>query len=406
MTRLSLPPARFRTPELARARWAGGVTPSRWQRLIEDLRTGGSDPLYRKGMIYSFLIHLTIIVIPLLLSGWSQVENYRLPKGSGVEDPAGKSQAAPQQELVKVQVAKPKAKPRKKYVVRSNSPIVFHVPDLDDSGLDKAIEKLTDSTYKAQGNQAMAASSGETAGGLVKGGTGKSRGRLGKGGGLQGGWPDGSENAKIRFVRLNHGGAGWDDNMNMTDRSDLNFLAAFGEFSGFKVETSKFEGYTMAQINAMDKGYKPPFVYLTGTGAINLGEAERKMLRDYIAEGGMIFADAGSPAFHNSFRAFADTLLPGNRLVGISRDDPLFQSPFALPQGAPPLWHHGGYQCLGVKYQNRWAVFYHPGDLKDAFRTGHSGLDPAIVRSAEQTGINVITYAFTKYLEASKQHRK
>jgi hypothetical protein len=407
MTRLSLPPARFRTPELARARWAGDVTPSRWQRIVEDLRTGGSDPLYRKGMIYSFVIHLMILVIiPLLLAGWNRVENYRLPKGSGVEDPAGKAQTAAQQEMVKVQVAKPKAKPRRKYVVRSNSPIIFHVPDLDDSGLDKAIEKLTDSTYKVQGNQAMQASSGETAGGLVKGGTGKSKGRLGKGGGTQGGWPDGSENAKIRFVRLNHGGQNWDDNMNMTDRSDLNFLAAFGEFSGFKVETSKFEGYTMSQINAMDKGYKPPFLYMTGTGAINLGEAERKMLRDYIAEGGMIFADAGSPAFHNSFRAFADTLLPGNRLVAISKDDPLFQAPFNLPAGPPMLWHHGGFQCLGVKYQNRWAVFYHPGDLKDAFRTGHSGLDPAIVQSAEQTGINVITYAFTHYLEASKQYRK
>jgi hypothetical protein len=123
-------------------------------------------------------------------------------------------------------------------------------------------------------------------------------------------------------------------------------------------------------------------------------------------EGGMIFADCGGPAFNNSFRSLADSLIPGGRLVQIADDDPIFQRPFNLPNGAPPLWHHGGYKCMGVKYQGRWAIFYHPGDLKDAFRTGNSGLEASIVRSAEQTGINVISYAFTNYLENTKQYRK
>jgi hypothetical protein len=405
MPTLRLPPARFRTPELARARWSGGPM-TRWQRLKEDLRTWGTDPIYRKSMAASAALHIIVFfVIPFLLSLFGGVEAYKLPKGSGVADPAGMAQTT--QEMVKVKV-KPK-KPKKKFVVRANSPIIFHIPDLDDNGLAKQLEKDTDLTYKTDPNKAhelVAAANGQTSGGVAKGGTGKSKGKLGAGGGTQGGWPDGSENAKIRFVRLNHGGKGWDDNMNPTDRSDLNFLAAFGEYSGFKVENKKFEGYPMAQIAGMEKGYQPPFLYITGTANIPLGNNERKQLREYLMGGGMLFADCGSPAFNSSFRAMADSLISGGRLVEIADDDPIFQQPFNLPNGAPPLWHHGGEKCMGIKHQGRWVVFYHPGDLKDAFRTGHSNLDPDKWQAAEQTGINVITYAFTHYLEATKQYRK
>ncbi len=407
MTKLSLPPARFRTPELARARWASDRPMTRWQRILEDLRTWGRDPIYRKSMTASAAIHILIFfVIPFLFALFNGVEAYRVPKGSGVADPAGMAQTT--QEMVKVKV-KPKSKPKKTFVVRANTPIIFHVPDLDDSNLAKELEKETDLTYKTDPNKAhemVAMAQNQTGGGVVKGGTGKSKGRLGKGGGMEGGWPDGSENALVRFIRLNHGGKGWDDNMNATDRSDLNFLAAFAEYSGFKVEKKKFEGYAMAQIAGMDKGYQPPFLYITGTANIPLGNNERKQLREYLMGGGMLFADCGSPTFNSSFRSMADSLIPGGRLVEIADDDPIFQSPCQLPNGAPPLWHHGGNKCMGIKYQGRWAVFYHPGDLKDAFRTGHSGLDPAIVQSAEQTGINVIAYAFSNYLEATKQYRK
>ena len=30
---------------------------------------------------------------------------------------------------------------------------------------------------------------------------------MGKGGGTKGGWPEGMENYKVRFIRLDHGGA-------------------------------------------------------------------------------------------------------------------------------------------------------------------------------------------------------
>ena len=82
----------------------------------------------------------------------------------------------------------------------------------------------------------------------------------------------------------------------------------------------------------------------------------------------------------------------------ISDDDPIFQIPFTFPNGPPPLWFHGGKQTMGVKYKGRWAVFYFPGDLNDAWKTGHSGIDPTLAEAAVHLGVNIVYYATTRYL--------
>lgn len=402
-----LRPARARNAPATGERWTRYNVATWWGRVLEDLRTGGEDPAFRKAMIVSFVTHfMIIVVIPLLLALFTPgVAAYRLPKGSGVPDPAGMAAAAEQQQQA-VQVRMVKAKPKRKFMVRSDSPIIFSVPELDDMKQLEQLQKDTELTYKA-GQSALdkQSRSDETAGGMVKGGTGKSKGKLGAGGGTQGGWPDGVENALIRFIRLDHGGPNWNDGMSNTDRSDLNFLEEFGKYTGFKV-ARETEGYKIAQIAGMAKGTKPPFLYMTGTGGIPMGGRDLQQLQAYLREGGMLFVDAGSPEFHRHFVNFANQLVPGSRLVQIADDDPIFREPFTLPNGAPPLWHHGGYKALGLKMQDRWVVFYHPGDLKDAFRTGNSGLDPTIVRSAHQTGINVLYYAFTRYLAANRPDSK
>jgi hypothetical protein len=51
-------------------------------------------------------------------------------------------------------------------------------------------------------------------------------------------------------------------------------------------------------------------------------------------------------------------------------------------------------------------VFYHPGDVNDAWKTGHSGMDPEIADRAFQMGINVMYYSITKYLQLTKKYRK
>jgi len=88
--------------------------------------------------------------------------------------------------------------------------------------------------------------------------------------------------------------------------------------------------------------------------------------------------------------------VPGGRWVVIPRDDAMYQWPFLL-SGSPPLWHHGGNEALGIKHQGRWAVFYHPGDIGDAWKDGHGGTSRESWDAAYCLGANVICYAVEQY---------
>jgi len=354
--------------------------PAAGDRLLENLRTGGGDPLFRRSWLGSFSGHLLVIVlIPWLLQYVGCAERYRVPHGSGEEAVA---------EVVRV--AKPVKKKKRRYVLNLQSAIILSKPDLDkDSEIEQIVDKVTEVTYEADTTTAQA----------------RAAGKLGKGGGKTGGWPDGMGNDPVRFIRIKHGGPGWDDGMDELSRADLNFLDEFKKVTGFKIARSP-EARTIPQLRNFDKGYAPPFMFLTGDGGIPVTTADVKTLRDYLLGGGMLFADAGSPEFHRSFLALMAVVFPDKQLVAIADDDPLFQSPFVFPSGAPPLWHHGGSRALGIKHRNRWAVFYHPGDINDAWKTGHSGMSRDLAEQSYRLGVNIIYHAFTNYLDMTRKQRQ
>ena len=354
--------------------------PAAGDRIIENVRTGGGDPLFRKSWLSSLSGHLLlIVVIPWLVRSIGCSERYSVPHGSGEEAVAAV-----------VQVAKPVKKKKKRYMLNLNSAIILSRPDIDkDSDVEEVVEKASEITYVADANSAQA----------------RAGGKMGKGGGKTGGWPDGVGDEPVRFFRIKHGGPGWDDGMDEVSRADMNFLEEFKKFTGFKIARSP-EARTIAQLKNFDKGFAPPFLYLTGAGSIPVSSNDVKILREYLIDGGMLFADAGSPQFHESFRALMAAVFPDRQLVTIADDDPIFQAPFAFPNGAPPLWHHGGNRALGVKHQNRWAVFYHPGDINDAWKTGSSGMSRDLADASYRLGVNIIYYSFTNYLDLTRKHRK
>lgn len=353
--------------------------PAIGDRILENIRTHGADPAYRKSWWASVIAHaMVILIIPWLLTLVGCVEPYRVPKGSG----------NPVVALVKVVKPQPKKKKPKKYILRMDTAIIFHIPDLDESEIQKEVKEMTELTYKTDKWAANARA-----------------GKMGAGGGKQGGWPLGMENGKVRFIRLEYRGLKWDDGMDPVSRADMNFLDEFKKLTGFKIG-DRGECHPIRYLAKYDKGYAPPFVYMTGEGGIEVSERDLKILREYLMEGGMLFADAGSPQFGQAFRRLAPSILPGERLVEIADDDPLFQEPYAFPNGAPPLWHHDGNRALGMKYKGRWAVFYHPGDVNDAWKTGNSGMRKDLAEGAFQMGVNVVYYSFTRYLELTRKYRK
>ena len=344
--------------------------------MLEDLRTHGRDPRHRRSLYASAFIHIfVLIVIPYILSLGGCVEAYRVPKGSG--NPV----------VAMVKMVKPKKKKKKTLSLRPNSAILFEIPDLDDTRVDQVMEEQTQATYQASNNAKA--------------------GKMGKGGGTKGGWPEGMENYKIRFIRLDHGGAGWDDGMDQTG-ADLNFLRGFAQATGFKKIAGKGESHSIGLLKKYPKDGFPPFVYLTGNADMGrVSPADMKILREYCLNGGMLIADAGSARFHQSFTHFMSQVFLDKPLLDIADDDMLYQLPYGFPDGAPAFWHHGGRRPLGIKHDGRWVVFYHPGDMNDAWKSpGYTEVTPEMRDAAMNLGVNLVYYAFNQWNDAVAKIKK
>jgi hypothetical protein len=360
--------------------WLGNdeTEPAAGDRFLENMRTHGSDPCYRKSLWTSFNFHFFIIfILPWLLGIIGCVTPYRIRKGSG--DPAV---------AAKVVVVKVKKKPIKRPIINKFSPILFDFPKIDDSKVAEEVEKQSQAVYTTNASRVHS-----------KGGV------MGAGGGKTGGWPDGMDEGLVRFIRMKYSGSGWDDGMDSKSRADLNFLDFFRSLTGFKTST-KTEAHGIALLARYPPGFAPPFVYMTGDGGISVSAREIRIMREYLQGGGMLFADCGSPGWNGSFRNFIQQVFPGEPLLNIADDDMLFQVPFSFANGAPPLWHHGGNRALGIKYKGRWAVFYHPGDINDAWKNNRGGLSAMKADGALEMGVNIVYYSFTNYLELTRKLRK
>jgi hypothetical protein len=343
----------YRAPE-------GGPLPL-GDRICENLRTHGHQPRWRTSGYWALTLHLLIIVGPVLIRGCGWMKPYEIPKG--VQNP-----------IVEIVVKKkPKPKPKKKLVVALDSPFIFERPDIDDSKVIEEVDKVTERQYKASEMKAR-------------------KGKAGKPG-----WPHGMENARVRFIRLKYGGGDWDQDMGKG--ADYNFLIQFSRLTSFKIWDST-EAIEIYQLGKFPEHKAPPFVFITGKRGISVSGSDVKTLRKYcLDEGGMIFADNGGGHFNSSFRSLMRRVFPGKQWVDISSDDVLFQHPYSFPSGAPPLWAHSGRRAMGLKDNGRWIVFYHQGDMNDAWKTGHSGASEAVAAQSYKLGVNIINYAFTQYLD-------
>ncbi len=311
---------------------------------------------------YHFVI---LLVLPLLLHACYEEDEYSIPKGDG----GGQVQQVQQVKKIK------KKKIKKRFVLNPNSAFLFTVPEMPDDLLLQEFDEQTESTYVTTGG---------TIGGGKKGG--------------KPGWPNGMDDGVIRFIRLKYNGGDWDQDMGKG--SDYNMLLKMKEFAGFNIAANTEEIVADELENRFrNKKKKPPFIYITGSKGINLTNKEVKQLRTYLLEdGGMLFADNGGGHFDRSFRNIIRRILPNHSLVDIANDDIIYQKPFHFPNGAPRLFHHSGDRALGVKNNGRWIVFYHQGDINDAWKAGGSGLSEQQQLQAFWLGANVIAYAFEAYL--------
>ncbi len=308
---------------------------------------------------YSFLFMLVFFLVHLRFGSGEESE-YDLPAGGGNDSPQAMS----------VKVTKVV---RKKYVINPYSSILFAAPP----PIDNVDVKLTEETANRYQ-------------------VGQGDGGLGQGEGEGGGFGSGKAGGKIRFIRLRHADKTWDKNFGIGgDRNLLTELEVrFPKMKGRIAEET--ESVDCVGLGLFKEKAAPPLIYIGGVHNFAPSAADKRILKQYLIDRhGMILGDSLGGGFHGGFVA-AMNEITGVTSVPIPRDDAIHKRPFEIPQ-LPIVVAHGGTTPYGWKIDGRWAVYYHPGALSDAWRDDRAGIKKDIADQCYQLGLNIVSYAHREH---------
>ncbi len=283
----------------------------------------------------------------------------RLTGCSIYESPIGGGEEKQLRQVVRIQKVI-----NKKYVINPYSSILFNPPPIDDVKLE--VLEVTEHLYK-----------------------------IGQGKGEGAGFSTGTTRGKVRFIRLKYDGGDWSQDM---DRgSDLNLLTEYGVRLGHPVN-DRPEPMEIGRLKSFPARKSPPMVYMTGQQNIHVSDAEINILRIYLLDHhGMLFGDnGGSSGWEGQFVTMMRKVLPKVEPISVYLDHPIHRVPYVLPR-LPIVAPHGRSNALGWVVDGRLVVYYHPGDIGDAWADGHSGVPHEIWESCYQLGTNVIYYAHAEY---------
>ena len=140
--------------------------------------------------------------------------------------------------------------------------------------------------------------------------------------------------------------------------------------------------------------YNFPLVIMTGEGAFELTDQERKNLRDYVERGGFLLASAGcsSPEWDRSFRKEMAAVFPQHALEPIGMDHALFHTVFEIKDLTAK---HGTPKPLdGITIGSRIGVIYSQDGLNDTAHTqGCCCCGGNEILNCVQVNVNILAYA-------------
>lgn len=150
------------------------------------------------------------------------------------------------------------------------------------------------------------------------------------------------------------------------------------------------------QTTGVDALLQAPMLYVTGSEALTFTADEKNLLKEYLYQGGFLFASptCQSAAFEDSLRALLKEMLPPGEgdLKPLPADHPVYRSEHLLSPD--------GVSLQGVDVGCRTAVIYCPEDLGCLWsywqRHDPKGRNPQLkvkVIRAMQIGVNVAAYA-------------
>jgi len=141
-----------------------------------------------------------------------------------------------------------------------------------------------------------------------------------------------------------------------------------------------------------------PIIFFNGHHAPEFTANAKRNIREYIEEGGFLFADAccGDPDFDRGFKLLMKEIFPEEeyRLRPLSEDHPVWRAKHLLSPEIYPLF--------GIEHGCRTVVIYSPKDLSCFWNQAeHSAAEPAVIK-AIKVGQNVIDYATGREMPADK----
>lgn len=142
--------------------------------------------------------------------------------------------------------------------------------------------------------------------------------------------------------------------------------------------------------------YQYPFIFMTGHGNINFSEREAKNLRDYLLNGGFLYAD-DDYGMDTAFRREIKKVFPDKELVELPIDFPIFHIFYSFNK-IPKIHEHyeGSPKAYGIFHNKRLLVFYTWNtNISDGWTDRYN--DPPEKREeAIKMGINIFLYALSQ----------
>ncbi len=170
-----------------------------------------------------------------------------------------------------------------------------------------------------------------------------------------------------------------------------NLSKAISERTPFKIATRE----RVVQLTDDDL-WQVPYIHMTGHGNVHWSEADLKVLRRYLEQGGFLHAD-DNYGMDESIRKEIARLFPDHKLVEVPLDHPIYHLVYDFPRGLPKIHEHDGKpaQGFGIFLDGRLALFYsYQTDLGDGWEDPEVHKDPPEKHEAAlRMGVNLFTYA-------------
>jgi hypothetical protein len=144
--------------------------------------------------------------------------------------------------------------------------------------------------------------------------------------------------------------------------------------------------------------FRYPFLFMTGHGGVTFLGEEVPRLREYLDNGGFLYAD-DDYGMDEYFRKEMKKVFPDKELVEIPFSHEIYHMLYDFPNGLPKIHKHDekppkGY---GIFDQGRMVVFYtYETNISDGWADPDVHKDPPEKREAAfQMGTNIVLYALT-----------